>query len=236
MPSPLRALLLLALITLGMASVLSAQNDSPFPLSGKTVAVYFSRKGFNFDDHYRIPLSQFVLADQGREIDIEDLKSQTLVSLGALFSAQLAQATQAKQVYFLNASPDSARSFMEAYDVDSNRLTAMGAALGETDYILVVNPLLLGSYKTSSVYSRSNRIITQQVFKKTARARMELFDPRDGSRMRVTETCVDERAMPKTDLLFEFHMKNSQTGNFLARLFSVAVTHLNEGSAGNCKP
>jgi hypothetical protein len=235
MPSPIRAIFLLVFLSLGLVPQLGAQNDSPFPLRGKTVAVYLSRKGFQFDEHYRIPLSQFILADQGREIDIEDLKSQTLISLGALFSAQLAAATQAQSVYFLNAAPDSARAFMEGYDADSNRLAPLGNALGATDYILVVNPLILGSYKTSSVYSQSNRIVTRQVYKKTARVRMELFDPREGLRLRVSETCVDERAMPKGELLFEFHMKNSQTGNFLARLFSAAVTSLNEGSRGNCK-
>ncbi len=235
MPSSLRAIILLAILGLGLSTGLFSQNDSPFPLRGKTVAVYISRKGFTFDDHYRIPLSQFIMADQGREIDIEDLKSQTLISLGALFTSQLAAATQAKSAYFLNASPDSARAFMGAYNADSNQLGGLGTALGSTDYILVINPLILGSYKTSSVYSQSNRIITRQVFKKTARVRMELFEPREGLRMRVTETCVDERNMPKGAPLFEFHMQNSQTGNFLARLFSSAVNSLNEGSTGNCK-
>jgi hypothetical protein len=229
MPFSLRFLLLLACWGLGYSGALRAQGDAAFPLRGKTVAVYLSRKGFQFDDHYRIPLSQFVLADQGREMDIEDLKSQTLISLGALFSAQLAQATQAKAVYFLNAAPDSARVFMEHFDADSNRLSGMGKALGATDYILVVNPLVLNSYKTSSVYSQSNRIVTRQVYKKAARVRLAVFEPGTGLCARVSETSVDERAMPKTAPLFEFHMKNSQTGHFLSRLFSVAVTALNEG-------
>jgi hypothetical protein len=230
MPFSLRFIILLACWGLGFAGALRAQGEPTYPLRGKTVAVYLSRKGFQFDDHYRIPLSQFVMADQGREMDIEDLKSQTLISLGALFSQQLAQATQAKAVYFLNAAPDSAHAFMEHFDADSNQLSGMGNALGATDYILVVNPLTLSSYLTSAVYSQSNRIISRQVYKKKAVVRLALFEPRAGLRTHVTETRLDERAMPKTAPLFEFHMKNSQTGNFLSRLFSAAVTALNEGA------
>lgn len=212
---------------------LHAQADSP--LQGKKVGVYFSRKNFDFDDHYRIPLSQFVMADKGTEISIEDLKSQTLISLGSLFSAQLKGAVAADSVFFLNESPDLARAFMRAYDADTHRLAPIQELSSSIDYILVVNPLILGSYKTSSVYTRSNRLITEQVSVKTARVRIELFDPRTGLLHHISEACMDERFTTVPQMLFEFHMQNSQTGTFLSKLFSLAVMHLNLGVQSNCE-
>lgn len=229
-----RIAVLVCVMVGGLFAGVWAQQEEPYPLAGKTVAVYFSRKHFTFDDHYRIPLSQFVMSDKGADISIEDLKSQTLISLGALFSSQLAVATRADSVYFLNEYPEQARAFMSAYDADTHSLAPMGTALGQTDYILVVSPFILGSYKTPSVYSRSNRIVTEQVSVKTARVRMEVFEPREGLRLRIAETCMDERNTPVGEILFQFHMQNSQTGTYLSRLFSLAVGYLNAGSGGNC--
>lgn len=110
----------------------------------------------------------------------------------------------------------------------------LGTAFQGTDYILVVNPLILGSYKTSSVYSRSNRIITEQVVVKTARIQLELFDPKTGMRKFAFETCMDERKNPPKKSVFEFHMEASRTGRFLANLFSLAVQNMNAGIKTNC--
>lgn len=225
----------LLLLALAMPSLAPAQGAT-FPLQGKTVGVYFTRKYFNFDDTYRIPLSQFIMSDQGAEIDIEDLKSQTLISLGSLFSDQLDSATQADSVYFLNESPELAREFLNGYDADAHQLAPMEGAFKGTDLILVVNPLVLGSYKSSSVYSRSNRIVTEMVIVRTARVRLEVFDPHTGLMLYKAEACMDERYTSIPEALFEFHMKNSQTGKFLGRLFSLAVTHLNLGIENNCPP
>lgn len=204
-------------------------------LKGKTIAVYFSQRAFTFDDSYRIPLSQFVRSDQGADTDIENLKRQTLISLGTLFSEQLKAATDADSVFFMNEYPDHARAFMQSYDPDSHQLGGLGHLFAATDYVLVMNPLVLGSYKTSSVYSRSNRIITEQIMVMTARIRFELYDPQTGLLRHIHEACVDERKTRVPEVLFEFHMKYSRTGRFLARLFSKAVQHMNEGIKTNCE-
>ncbi|MBP6721383.1 MAG: hypothetical protein KA239_03610, partial [Bacteroidia bacterium] len=94
---------------------------------------------------------------------------------------------------------------------------------------------ILGSYKTSSVYSRSNRIITEQVVVKTARIRMELFDARTGARRFVFESCIDDRKTAVKDIAFEFHMQSSRTGRFLAKLFTLAVQNMNQGVQNNCE-
>jgi hypothetical protein len=221
----------------GAANAVFGQQDAQtaFPLRGKRVAVYFSKKHFSFDDNYRIPLSQFIKSDEGDDAEIENIKLQTLVALGTLVSQQLKQPTQADSVYFLNEFPEKASAFMAHYISDDHSLSPTGTAFAGTDYILVVNPFILGSYKTSSVYTRSNRIITEQVVVKTARIRIELFDPQSGQRMHVYESCIDDRKTAVKDIFFEFHMQSSRTGRFLAKLFSMAVQNMNAGIASNCE-
>ena len=212
-----------------------AQTEPVYPLKGKTVAVYFSKRQFSFDDNYRIPLSQFIRSDQGTETEIEDLKLQSLVAIAALFSAQLKAASQADSVYFLNEFPELARTFIGAYSSQERKMTPARDAFGQTDYVLVVNPFILGSYKTSAVYTRSNRIITEQVVVKTARIRFELYNPRDGLMMHIFEACMDERQTAVPEILFQFHIKSSKTGKFLGRLFSLVVSNMNAGLKTNCE-
>lgn len=224
------------LIGMMVCCSLQAQvNSGTLPLRGKRVAVYFSKKHFSFDDNYRIPLSQFIKSDEGKDAEIENIKLQTLVALGTLFSQQLEQPSQADSVYFLNEFPSLAQAFIDQYSSDDHSLGAIGSAFSGTDYILVVNPFILGSYKTSSVYSRSNRIITEQVVIKTARIRIELFEPQSGQRMHVYETCIDDRKTVVKDLFFEFHMQSSRTGRFLSKLFSLAVQNMNNGIENSCE-
>lgn len=222
---------------IAVASLISAAHaQSPlFPLKGKRVAVYFSRKQFNFDDNYRIPLSQFIKADEGQLTEIEDIKRQTLVALGRLFSEQLRIPAQADSVYFLNENPDLGKVFIDHYDSEEGALEPLGPGFAGTDYVLIVNPLDLTSYKTSSVYSRSNRIITDQVVVKTARMSLEVFSPATGQRLTRAETCMDERKTSVTANYFDLHMKASKTGQFLGKLFTLAVQNLNEGKASNCE-
>jgi hypothetical protein len=211
-----------------------AQADSLLPLKNKTVAVYFSKKQFSFDNSFRIPLSQFILSDKGDDEDIEDIKTQTLISLGTLFSRQLQPAAEADSVYFLNEYPDRARAFISNYDSEERILNPPGEAFAGTDYILVVNPFVLSSYTTSAVYTRSNQLITAKVIVKTGRVRLDFYDPATGSLRFFTEACLDERNTPVPKVLFEFHMRSSRTGSFLGRLFSLAVFHLNYGLESNC--
>jgi hypothetical protein len=207
-----------------------------YPLKDKTVAVFFSKKQFTFDDTYRIPLSQFIRSDQGEDTEIEDIKLQTLVALGTLFSQQLQSPAGADSVYFLNEAPNLAREFIQNFSSDENLLAPLGKAFLQTDYILVLNPITLSSYKTSSVYSQSNRIITQQIVVKTAHVVLSLFDPRSGERRFSFECCIDDRKTKVGMPFFEFHMRSSRTGQFLAKLFSLAVTMMNEGTQNNCPP
>lgn len=222
-------------MALAMGGLAMAQSPAPeYPLRAKRVAVYFSKKYFSFDDNYRIPLAQFIKSDAGADAPVEDIKVQTLVALGSLYAQQLKQPSLADSVYFLNEHPELAARFMDSYDADDHSLAPLGGAMDGTDYILVVSPLVLGSYKTASVYSRSNRIITEQIVVKTARMRIELFEPRGGTRVQVYETCIDERKTPVKDIYFEFHMEFSKTGQFLARLFSLSLHNMNVGKGSSC--
>lgn len=205
------------------------------PLEGATVAVYFSKKQFTYDDNYLVALSQFVKADQDLAAETEDLKLRALISMGRLFCGQLAAATGADSVYFLNENPELGSLFLKKYQPENHYLPPLGTAMGKTDYVLVVNPLALGSVKVTQVYSQSNRILTEQVIKKTGRLRLEWFDPESGLRRGVSTACWDEQQPWPATCDFDFHSGTSQTGRFLAVLFHLGVHNLNEGVESSCK-
>ncbi len=114
-------LLLVSSLTFGFG-----QSVEEFPLRGKRVAVYFSKKHFSFDDNYRIPLSQFIKSDQGENAEIEDIKLQTLVALGTLFAQQLKKPAEADSTYFLNEFPEMASKFIGSYGSDDHTLEPLG--------------------------------------------------------------------------------------------------------------
>lgn len=216
--------------------VLYGQTPEPeaYPLRGKRVAIYLSKRQFEFNDHYLIFLSQFVKSDQGRASTLENLKEQTMISLGEMLEAQLKEATRADSVFFLNRFPGVARKFIKKYDSDRHFLPPLGDALDGIDYIFVINPMVLGTYKTSAVYSRSNRIMTQSVINKTGSVRIDVYDPRSGELRYVHKACFDEKESRAPEMYFDFRNDESRTGHFLARLFSTAVYYLNLGEKGNC--
>lgn len=213
----------------------TAQMEAPFPLRGKTVAVYFSKKNFTYDDNYLIPLSQFVKAENEVAPTITDLKLQSLVALGNLFSAQLKSALHADSVFFLNENPLLAEKFLSEYKADQHYCGSLDTALSPADYIIVVNPLTLGSFKTSEVYSVSNRIITEQVIKKSGRLRLDVIEPVSGLMVGIYEACWSEQDAPPATIPFSFQSASSPTGKFLSHLFSIAVNNLNEGKKSNCE-
>lgn len=184
------------------------------------MAVFFSRKHFTFSDHYLLPLSQFIRSGEDKQADVEDIRQQTLIQLAEDFCSQAPRQLGADSVYFLNAFPALAQNFVSHYSSDARSLAAMGEAFQGTDLILVVNPLTLGGYQTSSVYARSNRIITEKVMVKTAHIEIYLYDPRTGNVLQTYSQCFDERKDKVAQPVYDFHNGESPMGLFFAGLFS----------------
>ena len=202
--------------------------------SNKRIAIYFSMKNFRFDDSYFMALSQFVKANEGKDKVVERLKTETLVILATHLTRQLKEVSGADSVYFLNEFPNEAGTFMQAYSQSENSLSPIQLGLEGTDFVLVINPMILGSYKTSSVFVRSNRIYTDQIAIKTARMALDIFHPASGLRLVSTDVCLDENKTRIPEKIFDFKNADSPTGTFLAKLFSQGYYQLKEGIQSNC--
>ncbi len=202
---------------------------------GKTIAVYFSKKNFTFHDEWRQPLMQFVKAADGEDVDIEDLKRQTIVLLGSLFSSQLAAGIDADSAFFVNENPEMAVGFIAAYDAGSRSVGKPLALLKAADYVLVINPLDLGTYETNSVYVRSNRIINDRNLIRLAEMGFDLFETASGRKIHAADFCYDEKKSTGPDeVLFDFTKAESPSAGFLANLFSLAVENLMTGKEVVC--
>lgn len=228
-------LILLGLICSGASLRAAEPSSEGQPLRGSVVGIYLSAKAFTFDDNYQMLLTQFVSQADPDTLGPDQLKPRTLVALGKLFSAQLAEAVGADSVYFLNENPEAAQAFLDAYAPEEHKLRPPGAAMGETDYVMVINPFVLGSYKTTQMYSHSNRILTEQVIRRTARLRFEVWDVVQGQQRFVSEVCLDENEKVRPEVTFDFMNKESPTGAFLARVFGLGMEQLNHGTSSNCE-
>jgi len=224
------SLLLLAFL---IPSVVPAQGPV-LPLKDKTVAVYFSKKHFSFNQYFYHDVAQFIKTDAGDDVLIEDSKLQAIIALGALFSDQLAEPTEAKEVFFLNGRPELAREFIRNYAAAERRLSPLPTVSKEVDYILVVNPVNLVMERVPAVLTRSNRLVTTHDLVKTGQLRLDLFDPMSGDRVSTTRVCVNDRETFIPNEMFTFYPEESRMGEFLGKVFSLAVTNLNLGEVGNC--
>ena len=215
------------------STTVRAQEPEDFSMKGKSVGVYFTRKHFSYDDSYLIPLSQFIKSDQGVSTTVEDIEMQALVSIGRLFVEQADSFLDADSIFFLNENPVYAKIFMNHYNSNDHFLRRTDSLRG-ADLIAVVNPFVLGSTKSTTVYTQSNKIITEPVNVKNGRIRVEFFEPATGYLVGVFEACLDEGNLPRTKVFFNFRNNESPTGRFIAGLFSVLVTNINEKRKSNC--
>lgn len=230
----MRLFLSFCILISGFSAPLLGQALSKNPLADKAVAVYVSKKQFSYGEHYNHLLSQFIKKDQGDDVMVDDIKLQSLVALGRLFAEQLPEAAKTRSCFFLNAKPELARAFIKQYVPEESKLAPLGASFANLDYILVVNPIVLSTYKSASVYTRSNRLITTYDMVKTGRIKFELYDPKTGQLVRSHNTCMDERGTKVPENYFSFYNADSKTGKFLSRMFSLGVYHLNQGIADAC--
>lgn len=204
------------------------------PMKDQRVAVYFSKKHFSYNQYFYHDVAQFIKTDAGRDVTIEDSKLQAIIALGALFSDQLAEPTEAKATFFLNGRPDLAREFIRNYQADAKTLSPLPKVAKEVDRILVVNPLELVMKRVPAVLTRSNRLVTTHDLVKTGRVRLDLLDPASGKLVSSTTVCVNDRETFIPNEMFRFYPEESRMGEFLGKLFALAVTNLNLGESGNC--
>jgi len=214
-----------------ITQTLQAQSH---PLADKTVAVYFSKKGYTYGQPYHHYLSQFVNRAADTKVLIDDLKTQSLVAIGTHLSSQLAEASGAKEAFFLNERPQLAKAFVGAYSSESHQLEANPTAFQGVDLVMVINPFTLYSERVPVVLTRSNRLITTFDRFKVARLNIELWDPSTGKLIKTQETCIREGRTDKSELQFDFQSETSKTGKFLSAVFSIAVQSLSNDSPSNC--
>lgn len=201
---------------------------------GKTVGIYFSKKGFDYSGNYAIPLTQFLKTHRGKEAVVEDLKLESIIAMGQKLSGQFAGATGADSAYFLNENPVLGREFIRAFRSQSDTLDSLGPGFNHTDLILVVNPIMLGSRKNPVVYVRSNRIINKQEIVLNGRMMFSVFDAKTGLKVAWAEGCADEKETHMKVPDFHFYPQDSETGRFLGLLFSQTYRNLLAGVVSNC--
>lgn len=233
-PRLIRRLTLLAMLLIAGFAGTKAQGGPVLPLKGKTAAVYFSKKHFTYNRYFYHDLSQFIKTHAGEGTQIQDAKLQSIIAFGGLFSEQLAEATAADSVFFLNAYPDLARKFIRSYNADERTLSALGNAMPGVDFILVVNPLSLVMKKVPAVLAKSNRLETTYDMVKTGRMSLDIIDPRSGNIVGSYSVCLDEHKTRIPQDLFSFYPEQSRMGAFLGELFSTLVHNMNLGESGNC--
>ncbi|MEM7658979.1 MAG: hypothetical protein AAF399_22845 [Bacteroidota bacterium] len=210
----------------------SAQSYTEL-LAGQRIGVYFSGQGFSFSDQHRISIGQFIQVDnteawQGR------LKSEFLVQLGWLFSEQLQYVAKADTVLFLNADPKLGQVMQEKYLVESQKFRGNPPELAHLDWIIVVNPMNIGTRIHKSVFIRSNRMISERVPVSVGNMTIALHDPERLGEEKYFEVCFDKQKSKPPTSTFDFHRSDSPFGRFLSHWYSQWWEQM-RGEAGLCE-
>ncbi|MCZ2355942.1 MAG: hypothetical protein LC115_04515 [Bacteroidia bacterium] len=129
-------------------------------LSGKTVAVYISKKNLLFDAAYFKPLAYYLQVNDSLGLSEEDLKLGVSVKLGYFLQQEIARLTGA-HVIFLNADPALAKPFLEYYD-DSRPNPRLNTYLPKVDYIFYVSAINLSTITESQLWVISNKLINEK--------------------------------------------------------------------------
>ena len=189
-------------------------------LSHKTIAVYFSKRQFGFDEEFNTALTQLLLKKNGDDYIVRDLKLETLILMGERTTQGLPTLTHADSSWFLNGNPEAAKIFMNAFNADSQNLKPLDGPFEGTDYVLVISGVNLGHYKTSSVYVKSNRILTESIQHSTGRVNVQLFHAKNGMLVFSGESCLDEKNIDNREAGIDLFCDTSPAGKFLSALIT----------------
>ena len=189
-------------------------------LKGKKVAVYFSKRQFSFDEEFNTALSQLLIKKNGPGYIIKDLKLETLVLMGERSTSSLATIAEVDSSWFLNGDPEAAKMFINAFNADAQTLSPLSGPFAGTDYVLVVSGVTLGHYKTSSVFVKSNRILTESIQHSSGRVNVQLFYAKNGMLVFSGESCLDEKDIDSREAGVDLFCEISPAGRFLSALIT----------------
>lgn len=213
----------------------SAKAPNLMPsLQGKSVGIYVSSKGFNFDEGLDMQVTQFLTIGEDRSY-VGRLKPELMIRLGWLLAAQIQQLGQADTVHFLNADPPRGFAFREIYDVDNNRIQKNEVeALKDIDYVLVINDFELGYRFHRSSYVYSNRMITERISVKTTSLSLTAFSIGKAQQGSTIQVCYDDQKTQKPPQHFDFYPGKSPMGRYLGYVFSQWWEQWISNAPSNC--
>ncbi|MEM6343583.1 MAG: hypothetical protein AAF927_06865 [Bacteroidota bacterium] len=212
-----------------------AKSESlPPSLRGKSIGVYVSSKGFNYDEALDMQITQFLTIGEDRSY-VGRLKPELMIRLGWMLSEQLQDLGQADTVHFLNADPPRGFAFREIYDVANNRVKKeIPEALQDIDYVFVINEFDLAYRFHRSSYVRSNRMITERITVKTTSLALTAFSLGQGIQGSTIQVCFDDQKNKKPSRHFDFFHEKSPMGRYLGFVFSQWWQLWLEGQKDNC--
>ncbi|MEL6591710.1 MAG: hypothetical protein AAFP02_23980 [Bacteroidota bacterium] len=227
---------LLVIVLLFGWKAASSRPDLLMPsLQGKSVGVYVSSKGFNFDQGLDMQVTQFLTIGEDRSY-VGRLKPELMIRLGWLVTEQLQSLGQADTVHFLNADPPRGFAFRERYDVDNNRMKpGKSDQLADLDYVLVLNEFDLAYRFHRSSYIHSNRMVTERITVKTMQLSMTAFAMNQSQQGSTITVCYDDQKSKKPTPHFDFYPQKSPMGRFLGFCFSQWWQLWQTGEKNNCE-
>lgn len=185
-----------------------------------TCGLYISRKNFTFSPNLTPDVCQFIQVNaDGREI--EDIRSEALVYLGAILAERMPAFFGYDSMAFINEQPGLAGTFIPAYDLGANTLKPLPSAFGSE--VCVLHDLTLTEYSKTIMISRSNKLLPVKKNLIKASAKLTWFNVSTGMQSRTTQVCVFEDQPAGIPVLLDVQAARSRIGSVLSRLFSLGV-------------
>lgn len=153
---------------------------APNLFKGKRVAIYISKRNLNFTEEYFRMLSHYIQVGDTLGLSDEDIRLGVIVKLGNDMARIIRAKMGADTAYFINGMGEFANLFIRNYQNKRLNFTPVVPQLPpRTDYILIIDGLLLTGENRESVYPISNVIATERRYAKIVKVEGRLFDVRN---------------------------------------------------------
>jgi hypothetical protein len=165
-----------------VATAHAAADTLPPPnlFKGKRVAIYISKRNLNFSEEYYRMLSHYIQVGDTIGLSDEDIRLGVVIKLGNDLARIFKTKMQADTAFFINAMGEFGNLFIKNYQNKRLNFAAIGPQLPpSTDYILIIDGLLLTGESRESVYPVSNVIATERRYARLVKIDGRLYDVRN---------------------------------------------------------
>jgi len=151
----------------------------PNPIKGRTVGLYFSKKGFVFSSEYNQLFAALLQHEDSLDLSEENLKTAASIAFGNFLCRSFDVQLGTDAAVFLNSNPKMAKSVIAAYKPDGFQFRLLKPHLpNQMEYLLLIENFNCTVRTAPSLATYSNQLYAFKRKIREADLTLKLYDVR----------------------------------------------------------